>query len=107
MKQDPNQREISFSRYDINTHCSPSRDVEWVVHADNGWYVDMSSINLKATRIGEKSVYHGHEASRDHIRVTGRLVNHGSCWWWFKDARGFLEVKGTYIEKRRLQDRAS
>ena len=98
------ERPIAF--YKINDHCAGPKDVRWPVRAEEGWEIDVTSINVTATSVSSESSYSGVEnVTKDGFDIVGRIVNSGSCISAFgtviaRDGRGSLRVYGSYRETR-------
>ena len=101
-------RERSVNYNKVNDHCAGPKDVRWSVRAQEGWEIDVTSINVRPTSISSKSSYSGVEnVTKDGFEIAGRIANNGSCIKAFgkvitKDGRGFLRVSGTYQETRQV-----
>ena len=99
-------RERKVDHGKTNDHCAGARDVRWHFAASDGWQIDVTSIDIRATVVSSKSSYSGVvDATEEGFYVTGRIVNRGNCVKAFgtviaKDARGTLRVAGTYRETR-------
>lgn len=92
-------RQMNFQHKWINRHCEGDRHRRRVIVADKGWQIDPASIKVRVLSDSKKSSFTGVTfASRDSFVVEGRTVNHGDCFWLFKDARGSLVIAGTYRE---------
>ena len=98
------ERTVNFGH--TNDHCAGPRDVRQHFPADDGWEIDVASIDVRATVISSKSSYSGViDATKEGFYVVGRIVNRGNCVKAFgqvvaRDARGSLRVSGTYQETR-------
>ena len=97
-------RTFSFER--INDHCAGPDDITWHVVADDGWKIDVTSIEAEVFSRGKKSSFSGLEdVTSEGFTLKGRLANHGSCIKLFgqivaRDGRGSLRVDGSYTERR-------
>ena len=101
-------RELPVNLGKTNDHCAGPRDVRWHVRADDGWEIDVASIDVRATVISSKSSYSRvTDATKDGFYIEGRIVNRGRCVKAFgqvvaRDARGTLRVSGRYQETRQV-----
>ena len=89
-----------------NAHCASPKDLDWGVNAENGWVIDVTSINVRVTVKSKQSQYIGvNNASSHGFNILGRLINNGDCIRAFgnviaKDARGSLHVVASFKETR-------
>ena len=104
MKKETRKRTQKFVQG--NRHCDGPRDVKWSVKADQGWEIDVESINVTPTVLSSKSIYRGvTEATSSGFNIAGQVINSGSCVKVFgnvvaKDGRGTRHVDVTYNETR-------
>lgn len=100
-KKDSNRRTQVRSFARMNDHCTTPKDVKWVVMADTNWEIDTSKIKVDISSISKKSSFEGITfASVDSFVMKGRVVNSGSCFWPFKDARGSLKISVKWEENQ-------
>ena len=102
------RRTRKFERYYQNGHCQGTTAIDWWVQAQDGWEIDVTTIDPTVTTESSKSAYFGIvDDGSSGFRVTGRVANNGSCVKVFgevvaRDGRGHLGVQGTYEEFRRV-----
>ena len=101
----PEYQERRVDRYYQNAHCSRSTSIEWSVTAQEGWQIEVDSVELTSSASAE-SIYFGVvDLTPQGFRITGRVSNRGQCVKILgrpvaRDARGSLSVNGTYREVR-------
>ena len=101
----PEYRERRVDRYYQNAHCSRSTSIKWPVTAEEGWQIEVDSVELTSSA-SAKSIYFGVvDLTPQSFRITGRVSNRGQCVKILgrpvaRDARGSLSVNGTYREVR-------
>ena len=104
MRMEVRNRTFEFSR--TNNHCESTDEVRWQVTADEGWEIDVTSIESNVTTRSSKSSYDGVVgATIEGFFIEGRLTNNGDCIRLFgkvvaRDGRGRLRVTGSYQETR-------
>lgn len=97
-------RTFEFGRR--NDHCQGTVDVRWHVKAAEGWDIDVASIKVEPPNATSKSNFDGvADPTKAGFYLTGRVTNSGMCVKVLgeviaRDARGALNVKGTYRETR-------
>ena len=91
------KRELSF--YDRNDHCAATRQVYWDVTADEGWKIDVTSIEPIVTVKSSNSSFGGVlTPTESGFKLSGKISNSGTCGPFWKDGRGALGVTVSFTE---------
>ena len=105
-KVETQTRDRTFEFGRRNDHCQGTVDVRWHVKAAEGWDIDVASIKVEPPNATSKSNFDGvADPTKADFYLTGRVTNSGMCVKVLgeviaRDARGALNVKGTYRETR-------
>lgn len=94
------ERDRSFSFNERNNHCDDDREFNIRVNADNGWEIDVSSVNPSIETSSRSSFSGIRDSSAGGFAVKGYVRNNGICVWPAHDARGHVWGTITYKEFR-------